>query len=264
LGPQSFYLALSGTDRLESELDAFDLSGAVPKVATYQCLCRVLGKLRFALVRSDDASVVYDEVVLDSQSAYSDSTLVTLRGQVAAVSEQAETSRDSPGPRYPLPTSRAGRDHEAHFPAQQPKAEQDPRLPHPHADDRRAERAQAQTPARPTAIGRLKGPAKGRFDEVFTRGDQASSGCLRLHWLPGTGKVGVATSRSIGTHARRNRQKRRVRAALAAIGGDLSSHDMVFLVKVRATEVPWDTLLKEAEGLLAEASRRSRPASESP
>ncbi|MCC6402538.1 MAG: hypothetical protein IT207_00855 [Fimbriimonadaceae bacterium] len=82
MGPQSFYLALSATDRLESTLTAFDLGGASVKVATYQCLCRVRGKVRFALVKSDDAAVVFDEVVLDSQNAYTDLTLVTLRGQV--------------------------------------------------------------------------------------------------------------------------------------------------------------------------------------
>ena len=50
---------------------------------TFQALCRVKGKARFALVKASDTGVVYDELVVDSAGQFSDTTLVTLRLQVS-------------------------------------------------------------------------------------------------------------------------------------------------------------------------------------
>jgi hypothetical protein len=89
MSPVAFYVALTPADGedtfpqvLYNDLDAFDLSGDATKVATYQALARVMGKVRFALVNSDDESVVYDQVAIDSQDAFTDLTQVTLRGQL--------------------------------------------------------------------------------------------------------------------------------------------------------------------------------------
>ncbi len=88
--PEAFYLALKPATRLEQTFDetgtnyaAVDLRVAGPKVATYQALVSVKGTVRFALVKSDDAAVVYDEVTVAGTDAFTDTTLVTLRAQVS-------------------------------------------------------------------------------------------------------------------------------------------------------------------------------------
>ncbi len=84
-GPESFGLVLPANRRLRNTVSYVDLAfDANAKVLTYQCLCKVTGSLAFRLVNSSDATVVYDEVVLDSGgSAPTDPTLVTLRMQVS-------------------------------------------------------------------------------------------------------------------------------------------------------------------------------------
>ncbi|MBS1716079.1 MAG: hypothetical protein JST30_17260 [Armatimonadetes bacterium] len=91
--PEAFYVGLPEGSRLENELSEIDLNLPIPmttdpatKVVTYQCLCKVKGKVRFALVNSDDTGtldeIVVESAVVDGGYAYTDATLVTLRAQV--------------------------------------------------------------------------------------------------------------------------------------------------------------------------------------
>ncbi|MCW5940551.1 MAG: ribonuclease P protein component [Fimbriimonadaceae bacterium] len=107
----------------------------------------------------------------------------------------------------------------------------------------------------------MKGPGKARFEEIFSKGQQVSSESFRLCWSSGTGQIGVATSRAIGCHARRNRQKRRALAAFAEFKQEISGIDVVLLVKARAAGASWNALVTELQGLLSEVSRRSLHAS---
>lgn len=129
--PEAFFVALDDGQALTNNL-GIDLSAPWPgdpasKVVTYQCLCRVKGKARFALVKSSDTAVVYDEIIIDSPGDFSDATLVTLRLQVKTNSnvsylpkvvlenladsggtawqvfwQQAWGGSDAPGATYPL------------------------------------------------------------------------------------------------------------------------------------------------------------------
>ena len=91
-------MALKEETKVSNELSEIDLNLPVPtttdpatKVVTYQCLCKVKGKVRFALVNSDETGTL-DEIVVESPTyvdgedvthfAYTDVTLVTLRAQV--------------------------------------------------------------------------------------------------------------------------------------------------------------------------------------
>lgn len=84
--PESFYLALKPNVVVRNVLDFIDLDVAAEKVVTYQCLCRIDGIVRFALVNTEDATV-YDEVIVNHEGSPSDLTLVTLRMLLQAAGE---------------------------------------------------------------------------------------------------------------------------------------------------------------------------------
>lgn len=107
---------------------------------------------------------------------------------------------------------------EANFSTEQPKAPQDARIPHPHAHDRRAQRTEASPPPRPRAPRRIKkGLSKERFEAIFAEGRRASGRLLTVRTLPGEGRLGIATAKKIGCHARRNRARCRVREAIRSL-----------------------------------------------
>jgi hypothetical protein len=81
-GPESFFLRTTLGQKVSAVLDFLDFSSAGVKVVTYQALVRVTGKTRFALVNSNVASIVYDELVLSPTGADTGWTLVTLRANV--------------------------------------------------------------------------------------------------------------------------------------------------------------------------------------
>lgn len=74
--------------------------------------------------------------------------------------------------------------------------------------------------------------------------------------LPGTGLVGVATARSVGCHARRNRQKRRVREAVRVSAVAEPQFDMAFVAKQAVYTTDFQTLRDEVVRLTTEAKRR--------
>jgi ribonuclease P protein component len=59
----------------------------------------------------------------------------------------------------------------------------------------------------------VKGPSKARFQQIYSEGRRLESGSVGLRFLPGEGLLGITTHRAIGSRARRNRQKRRLREA---------------------------------------------------
>jgi len=96
--PEAFWIGLTVGSRVENVMDFVDLNAllnaaACNKVVTYQCLCRVKGKLRFSLVTSNgttiDAAEILDDITVESPKAgsnylFADTQLVTLRAQVRA------------------------------------------------------------------------------------------------------------------------------------------------------------------------------------
>ncbi len=89
----------------------------------------------------------------------------------------------------------------------------------------------------------LKGPSKAQFEKVFSAGRSVNSLYFRIVALPGSGKVGIATSKSIGCHAQRNKIKRRVKVIVQFHQAILSnSFDWVFVVKKSASELSFDQL----------------------
>ncbi len=74
--------------------------------------------------------------------------------------------------------------------------------------------------------------------------------------MPGQGRVGFATARAIGVHARRNRAKRRARAAFNEVGLVDVHWDVVVFVRESALTMDFETMQHELTALLEEARGR--------
>jgi len=156
--------------------------------------------------------------------------------------------------------------HEAHVPAKQPPQADDARIPRPHAIDRRTQRPQApprQGPPPPGLVS-INGPSKQRFEEIFAKGRRVSGPLARLTSLPGTGLLGVATAKKIGTKPPRNRAKRRYREAVRTQSGLLDSRfDFVLIVTESGARAPFERIQEEVRRLFAESVKRWADESES-
>lgn len=69
--------------------------------------------------------------------------------------------------------------------------------------------------------------------------------------LKGQGLFGVATSKAIGCHARRNRQKRRIKAAWQEIGASRQL-DWICVVKPSIVEASFEEIVAELKGLASQ------------
>lgn len=79
---------------------------------------------------------------------------------------------------------------------------------------------------------------------------------MSLSALPGEGLVGVAASRKIGSHARRNRVKRRIREIARLAHGSLKGLDTVVIAKTAADGAGFEELQNEFLELIDELERR--------
>jgi len=78
--------------------------------------------------------------------------------------------------------------------------------------------------------------------------------------LPGSGLVGVAVSRKLGSSVRRNRQARRVRAIARQLRLAETGLDWVVFVRSSAASATYGELCDELTRLTEEAISRSRDA----
>lgn len=148
--------------------------------------------------------------------------------------------------------------NEAHFSTQQPQAAEDARLPSPDADHRRPERSEAPAQPRPKAPRRLvKGPSKARFEEIFQKGRRVSCGFCRLIALPGTGFVGIATSKKTGSKPRRNRLKRRFQEALRSQPNNVDTRlDYILMLFPSAESASFPEIREELAALFRKVGER--------
>lgn len=79
---------------------------------------------------------------------------------------------------------------------------------------------------------------------------------MTLSALPGEGLVGVAASRKIGSHARRNRVKRRIREIARLVHERLKGLDTVVIAKTAADGAGFEELQSEFLELIDELERR--------
>ena len=138
---------------------------------------------------------------------------------------------------------------EAHVPAEQPKAQEAPRLPVPHAKPGRSGGAQGPTPARPHAPVGLIWRVRDRATfAVLARAERHARGPVTIRFVPGESeappRVAYAVG-GVGNAVARNRLRRRLRAAVARAGAELVAGG-AYLVSARreALTMPFDALVE--------------------
>lgn len=99
-------------------------------------------------------------------------------------------------------------------------------------------------PRRTAAIWRVRDRAT--FAALRRQGRRAHSGPLSVTWLPGPGtqpsRVAYAIGRTVGPAVVRNRIRRRLRAVVAELAGDLRPGDYLIGVAPSAAHVSFATL----------------------
>lgn len=113
----------------------------------------------------------------------------------------------------------------------------------------------------------FSGPTPTEFEKIFSAGKSINTPYFRLIFAPGTQKVGIATSKSIGCHAKRNRIKRKVKV-IVQNHQDLvdANTDWVIVVKMAAAQAGFKQLEEELCQSLTNAQLRlngGQPASAS-
>jgi ribonuclease P protein component len=147
---------------------------------------------------------------------------------------------------------------EAHVPAQHPEAQEDARLPQPHAHARRPGRDQGSSPAGPRPPLGLIWRIRDRATFVaLSRARARRQGPVTLRYIPGSdgapARVAVATNRAAGNAVSRNRLRRRLRAAVRAHEAELVDGGAYLFAGGReAITAPFATLTAAVGELLRE------------
>ena len=147
---------------------------------------------------------------------------------------------------------------EAHVPAEQPKTQEAPRLPVPHAKPRRSGGAQGPTPARPHAPVGLIWRVRDRATfAVLARAERHARGPVTIRFVPGESDVPPRVAYAVsgtGNAVVRNRLRRRLRAAVARAEAELAAGG-AYLVSARreALTMPFDSLVETLAALFRAA-----------
>ena len=151
---------------------------------------------------------------------------------------------------------------EAHVPAEQPKAQEAPRLPVAHATPGRSGGAQGPTPARPHAPVGLIWRVRDRATfAVLARAERHARGPVTIRFVPGESwappRVAYAVG-GVGNAVVRNRLRRRLRAAVAGSEAELTAGG-AYLVSARreALTMPFDALVEALATLFRAAGAQS-------
>ena len=147
---------------------------------------------------------------------------------------------------------------EAHVPAEQPKAQEAPRLPVPYAKPGRSGGAQGPTPARPHAPVGLIWRVRDRATfAVLARAERHARGPVTIRFVRGESeappRVAYAVG-GVGNAVVRNRLRRRLRAAVARAEAELTAGG-AYLVSARreALTMPFDALVEALAALFRAA-----------
>jgi len=147
---------------------------------------------------------------------------------------------------------------EAHVPAEQPKAQEAPRLPVPHAKPGRSGGAQGPTPARPHAPVGLIWRVRDRATfAVLARAERHARGPVTIRFVPGESDVPPRVAYAVsgtGNAVVRNRLRRRLRAAVARAEADLAAGGAYLVSAQReALTMPFDSLVETLAALFRAA-----------
>ena len=153
---------------------------------------------------------------------------------------------------------------EAHLPTQQSQAEEEARLPPPHAHARRTRGPQRPPSARAQAPQRLTWRIRDRATfEALAGARRLRRGPIWLRHLPGIrverARVAYAIGRGVGNAVTRNRLRRRLRAIIAGVEahGNLEPGAYLIGAGTEATTMTSPDLEHAVCGLLDEAREAS-------
>jgi ribonuclease P protein component len=147
---------------------------------------------------------------------------------------------------------------EAHVPAEQPKAQEAPRLPVSHAKPGRSGGAQGPTPARPHAPVGLIWRVRDRATfAVLARAERHVRGPVTIRFVPGESEDPPRVAYAVGGAGNavvRNRLRRRLRAAVARAEEELAAGG-AYLVSARreALTMPFEALVETVAALFRAA-----------
>jgi len=137
---------------------------------------------------------------------------------------------------------------EAHVPTEQPEAEEDPRVPDAHADARGPGGAHEAPAPGPEAALSLTGRVRDRATfEALGRARRFRRGPFTLRFVPPPSgddevRVAYAVGRSVGGAVRRNRVRRRLRAAVAGAHGEMPAGAYLFGAGPEAVTMPFSAI----------------------
>jgi ribonuclease P protein component len=94
-------------------------------------------------------------------------------------------------------------------------------------------------PRAATRFLRKPGPSKARFESVFQNGKRFATANIKLSADRGEGRVGIATAKKIGCHARRNWVKRRIRECIFSLESELRT-DLDYILIATPNVVPME------------------------
>jgi ribonuclease P protein component len=110
----------------------------------------------------------------------------------------------------------------------------------------------------------LRGPSKTRFEKIFKEGKRSAGRLCRLTALPGTGYIGIATSKKIGNNPQRNRAKRRFREVLRELRERLNPClDYVVIALPSSTEARLTEISAKLRSMIENVNERWAAESES-
>ena len=102
----------------------------------------------------------------------------------------------------------------------------------------------------------MRGPSKTRFEKIFTEGKRAAGRHCRLTALPGTGLIGIATSKKIGNTPQRNKAKRRFREVLRKVAEAAPTMDYIVVVLPSERGAGLDEIEADVRKLVAGLNER--------
>jgi ribonuclease P protein component len=103
----------------------------------------------------------------------------------------------------------------------------------------------------------LKGPSKRRFQEIYDRGQRVSGPLCRVLFLQGEGRLGFATAKAIGNVPKRNRVKRRFRAAMSEVPACIpEGADVVVQISAKGAEASYEHIVDDLRDILSRVNER--------
>jgi ribonuclease P protein component len=119
--------------------------------------------------------------------------------------------------------------------------------------------ASAFPPKDPILRFKVKGPSKAQFERIFQTGVVVKCPLGRIRAAKGTGLLGIAISKKLGSHPVRNKLKRRCREAVRVLYGSVLAHlDYVIVLGEEAAKAPQAELVRALGEAIDLANKRAR------